>query len=458
MLTSGRRSMRTATVLFACLVAVLTAAPASAKDASRLLRDYFRARAEDDRAAAWKAIEECPPLELRDVPKLATEALRHLEKAGRRVPPRGRNEWFDERQREEMRKQFDTDGEKGEYEGLFFSSGGRKKGLVLALHGGGKGSGDAGSAKSAFSGPIGSIGMSGLFPQVLKKTEYGWTLPEATERWVIELITRARVSWHIDPNRVHVTGHSMGGYGTWTYLSAHADLFAGGAAFAGGPTVLWEPGRVGEKAYGVAPGYLPNLRNVPIFVYQSLDDQNVRPAANQAAIAGLRELRAKDPKGYEFRYEEVDKRGHAFPKGGPVPGLRWMASHVRNPRPERVVWQPTRAWKKTFYWLRWEDPWLDALVTATRDPERNAIDIELDRPRGGGTRQLEERIRGLSVYLDDRVLDLSREVVITVGGEERYRGRPEVRLATLVRSAEEREDPEYVFAAEARLGAAAKGD
>jgi len=56
------------------------------------------------------------------------------------------------------------------------------------------------------------------------------------------------------------------------------------------------------------------------------------------------------------------------------------------------------------------------------------------------------------VYLDDRVLDLSKEVVITVGGKERYRGRPELQLATLLRSAREREDPEYVFAAEARLG------
>jgi hypothetical protein len=55
------------------------------------------------------------------------------------------------------------------------------------------------------------------------------------------------------------------------------------------------------------------------------------------------------------------------------------------------------------------------------------------------------------------VLDLGKEIVITVDGKERYRGIPALRLATLVRSAEEREDPEYVFAAEARMGAPPPG-
>jgi hypothetical protein len=59
-------------------------------------------------------------------------------------------------------------------------------------------------------------------------------------------------------------------------------------------------------------------------------------------------------------------------------------------------------------------------------------------------------VRGLSVYLDDRVLDLSKEVLVVVDGKVRFRGRPEARLPVLLRSCEEREDPRYAFAREAR--------
>ena len=59
------------------------------------------------------------------------------------------------------------------------------------------------------------------------------------------------------------------------------------------------------------------------------------------------------------------------------------------------------------------------------------------------------RIAAMSVYLDERLVDLSREVLVTVDGKERFKGVPALSLVTLVRSGEEREDPEYAFAAEA---------
>jgi hypothetical protein len=214
-----------------------------------------------------------------------------------------------------------------------------------------------------------------------------------------------------------------------------------------------------KEAEDVVEGYLPNLRNLPLFVYQSLDDPNVPAAANVFACARLKELHEKEPAGWEFVYEQVDGMKHAFPKKGPKPGLEWAVGHVRNPRPPKILWQPTRAWKNTFYWLRWKEPWINATVTATADRARNAVDLAVVNPRSMDAvktaKDREGRLQGLSVYLDDRVLDTSKEVVLTVDGKERYRGKPEARLATLLRSCEEREDPEYGFAMEARVGPAA---
>ncbi len=422
--------------------AVLRAPPLEAgppPTAKKLLDTWMKAKKETDRAAARAAFAgvKLQPAEVAD---LRERLLDHFAKSARKVEPSGRAEWFDEKK----------DG----WQGLYITSGKGKKGLVLAMHGGGAGSGDCGSAASSFSGPISELGYRGIYPEVLRKTEYGWTDPPETERWVMDLVKAARHTFQTDPNRVYLTGHSMGGYGTWTYGSIYADAFAAGAAFAGAPSVYWKPGKKDVEAEGVLEGYLPSLRNLPLFVYQSLDDPNVPAAANEFATAELAKLHEADPAGWKFVYERVNGRKHDFPEKGPAPGLEWMASHTRTTRPEKIVWQPVRPWKTTFYWLRWEDPWIGSEVTATLDRAQNRIDISVKPPRGPDARAIlaerNKKLAGLSVYLDERMVDMTRDVQVTVASDWRFNDVPFLSLETLVRSAEEREDPEYVFAAEAR--------
>jgi pimeloyl-ACP methyl ester carboxylesterase len=402
-----------------------------------LVAAWIKAKKDDERAAAWKAVEANPALTPADVAGVRDDLMKFFAKRARR-PDTGRDEWFDEKK----------DG----WKGLYMASGKNGKGLVLGLHGGGEGAGDCGSAHSSFAGPISGIGMRGIYPEVLRKTECGWTDPVETERWVLELLTRARVSWGIDPDRVFVTGHSMGGFGAWTFGSIYADAFAGAAAFAGAPRIYWKPGKQDVEAEGVVEGYLANFRNVPFFVYQSLDDRNVPCAANVFAMAEMKKLHEADPAGWKFVYEEVNGRGHGFPDKGPTPGLEWMAGHVRDPRPTKIVWQPTRSWKTTFYWLRWSDPWLGAEVVATLDRAKNAFDVTIKRPRSADPNtlvaELAARTAKLSIYVDERLVDLSKEIVVTVDGKERFRGVPKLSLPVLVRSLEEREDPEYAFPSE----------
>lgn len=435
-----RDAVRAATAgLILLLLAAGTPAPTLAgPPAPKALVDaYFKAKKPEDRAKCLAAIDAAPALAPAEVPALREQILGALAKRGRKVGS-GREEWFDEKE----------DG----WKGLHVTSGKGSKGLVLALHGGGAGSGDCGQAESSFSGPVGSLGLRGLYPEVLVKTEYGWTDPPETEKWVLELLRAARRTWGVDPNRVYVTGHSMGGYGTWTYGAVHADLFAAGAAFAGAPTVYWRPGRKDKEAEGVLDGILPNLRNLPLFVYQSLDDPQVPAAANVFAAAALKELRAADPDGWEHVYEQVDGRKHDFPEKGPLPGMQWMASHVRDPRPAKVLWQPSRDWKTSFYWVRWTKPWIGAVLTAKADRTRNAIDVAVAPPRSADPKRTETEREAhtgtLSFLLDERLLDPSREVVVTVDGKERWRGVPPASLGTLLRTAEDREDPEYAVAVE----------
>jgi len=428
-------------LLVLCAAVTLVPSPAAhaaPPKAKALVEAWMKAKKDDERAAAWKAIEANPALDAADVAPIRDELMQYFAKRARKVAS-SRDEWFDEKK----------DG----WKGLYMASGKGNKGLILSMHGGGAGEGDCGSAFSSFAPAISAVGMRGVYPEVLKKTECGWTDPPETEKWVMELVKSARLNWGIDSNHVYLTGHSMGGYGTWTYGSIYADLFAAGAAFAGAPTIYWREGGKDKDAEAVTEGYLPNVRNLPLFVYQSLDDHNVPAAANVFAMAAMKKLHESDPAGWEYVYEQVDGRQHQFPAKGPQPGIEWAVSHVRNPRPEKIDWQPTRAWKTTFYWLRWSDPWLGAEVVATANRAYNKVEITVKAPRSAEPKKTEAeraaRVAKLSVYLDARLVDLSKEVVVTVDGKERFRGVPALSLATLVRAAEEREDPEYAFAAEA---------
>ena len=145
------------------------------------------------------------------------------KKTGRKIQKSKGNHYF-----------YDKKSKRGRY---IVGGGNGKGGLIIGLHGGGKGSGDAGGAASTF-GPIASkLKCVGIFPQVLVKSERGWTT-DGTEEFVLELIEQAKKTWKIDPDRVYMVGHSMGGYGSWTVGAHHADLFAGLAPYAGAPTPI----------------------------------------------------------------------------------------------------------------------------------------------------------------------------------------------------------------------------
>ena len=78
---------------------------------------------------------------------------------------------------------------------------------------------------------------------------------------LVRLIKKYREIAYIDETRVHLTGYSMGGYGTWTLASLYPNWFASAMPICGG---------------GI-PGFAMNLVNLPIRTFHGLCDTVVDP-------------------------------------------------------------------------------------------------------------------------------------------------------------------------------------
>lgn len=398
-----------------------TAAELDAMVAKCLLADDTTTEGHETRTQILARLASVPALTPAQVTAWKTK-LQKLQKKGPKLETSGDN-WFfagDDKRKIAPRGRYIVGGETK-----------KPKGLAITMHGGGVGSGDAGSAASSYGPALGDLGLLMIAPEVLERTECGWT-DSGTEEFVLQLLDCALRTWKLDPDTVVFVGHSMGGYGSWTLGAHHADRIAAIAPSAGAPTAI-RSSQTGPITQ-VMEGVIPSLRNVFVSVYQSLDDPNVPPDSNQAAVKFLAAASTKWG-GYEHEYWEVDGRGHAEPPGGFVAHVKKITARRRQPVPERVVWQPVLDWKRQFYWLAWDSPVENAIVTADLDRAANTVSITCDRPT-----------RGLHVLLDERVLDMKREVVVTVNGTETFRGAVSPSLATLVQTSLH-PDEELVFTA-----------
>jgi len=416
------------TICLSCLVAWTCATqlasqaqrPPTSSEQNKLIKSYFEL---DSRQAAERAKQKEILARLDSVPPLTANSVKSWKKKLIKAFRRGRK-----LERKAGSFYFWEDEKKG-----FFLVGGKvtnkPKGLAIIMHGGGAGAGDARSAQAAFDSAASRLGWLAIYPEVLEKTEHGW-VDSGTEEWVLDLIAAARRTWKIDPDRIYFAGHSMGGFGTWTLGSRHADLVAGLAPSAGAPTPILDSGS--HDPIDIVEGVIPCLRNVRLAIYQSADDPRVPPEPNRVAAKKLAEAKERWG-GFDYEYWEVDGRGHDLPPGGAIALLEKIAESRRDACPTEIVWQPSESWVRQFYWLHWERPVPAAIVVAKVDRSANKITIACDKS-----------IEDLEVLLDERLVDIDKEVVVEVNGSESYRGMPARSLSTMLLTAE-RGDPELVF-------------
>ncbi len=131
------------------------------------------------------------------------------------------------------------------------------------------------------------------------------------EQLVFELIARLQTEWSIDADRIYLVGQSMGGMGTWAYLSHRPEVFAAGVVLCG-------------PAY---PKFASRIANIPVWVFHGAKDDNVYVDNARHMVELLRSA------GGQPRYTEYPGLGHEI---GPATFdnpdlLPWLFAQRRNP-------------------------------------------------------------------------------------------------------------------------------
>ncbi|MBI4520094.1 MAG: prolyl oligopeptidase family serine peptidase [Gemmatimonadetes bacterium] len=113
---------------------------------------------------------------------------------------------------------------------------------------------------------------------------------ELSERDVMNVLAAVREQYTVDPNRIYLMGHSMGGGGTWHLGIKYRDVWAALAPVA--------------PAISSSPDALEAIIDMPVIVVQGTADPSVDVAITRRWVAKMQEL------GMTYEYVEVPGGDH----------------------------------------------------------------------------------------------------------------------------------------------------
>jgi predicted peptidase len=211
----------------------------------------------------------------------------------------------------------------------------KKLPVIIYLHGGGEMGDDGVKPTQVGLGPVvwrshGTFQYIVLFPQC--RRDGFWAFPDMDAR-VMESLANVLAEFHGDPDRVYLTGNSMGGYGTWLIAARHPDVFAALVPIAGGvrpPRGMPIPKE--SIIYGATDpeaAIAEKLGRIPVWAFHGAKDWLVKPENSRRLVEAMKK------NGGDVRYSELPGVGHNAEDTAYVdPALfEWLAQQKRAPKP-----------------------------------------------------------------------------------------------------------------------------
>ena len=179
--------------------------------------------------------------------------------------------------------------------------------LILFLHGAGERGSDVTKVKA--NGPPMLVDKGKELPFIIVSPqcpENSWWSSET----LLPLLDEIQKKYAVDPDRVYLTGLSMGGFGTWTLATEHPERFAAIAPICGG----------GE------PRRARRLKEIPTWVFHGGKDPVVPIAQSQEMVDALKTA------GGDVKFTIYPEAGHdSWVQAYNDPALfEWFLSHRRH--------------------------------------------------------------------------------------------------------------------------------
>ena len=133
-----------------------------------------------------------------------------------------------------------------------------------------------------------------------------WWRVEALKALVDEVVKQRG---DVDRSRLYVTGLSMGGYGTWSFLSRYPDYFAAAIPICGGGNPFNLPSNRPGKKKGITnefrPEGLKKANHLPIWTFHGTRDRSVPLKETQLLVKLLEDAGSK-----KIRLVAYERAGH----------------------------------------------------------------------------------------------------------------------------------------------------
>ena len=269
-------------------------------------------------------------------------------------------------------------------------------------------------------------------------TPMGAWFTRDAEELVLATIRSVQRRYHIDPDRIFLTGMSNGGIGAWVIGMHDAPIFAGIAPMAGGLD-------------GVLMPFLANLRSTPIYIIHGAKDQVMPVELSRAITKELTRL------GYPFVYREHDREhpmagGHYFPREELPQLVAWLNAQRRDPLPTSVTVVREASHFQSFGWVRIDSTdaiaaFSDDLVSKRDDliKRREYARLDVSVVSQNRIEVQAERVQRYSLFLNEQLIDPSKPLVVLTNGQVSFDGPVTPSLETLLRQARLRQDSRQLF-------------
>jgi enterochelin esterase-like enzyme len=260
------------------------------------------------------------------------------------------------------------------------------------------------------------------------------------EELVMNVLHEVQGQYHIDPNRIFLTGMSNGGIGAWIVGMHHADQFAGIAPMASGIDDVLYP-------------FLENLSHTPVYVIHGAED-TIMPVQLSRDLVKEMQRRGIPYHYREHHWTHPHAGGHFFPKQELPDLMSWFNGQTRGVLPRSVSLVRDATHLTPLYWVRIDmteqiAAFSENLIDNRDEFIAGAIYAKIHAEITSPNKILvsTNRIRRYTLFLNKDLIDFSKPVIVETNGDISFEAMVEPRIETLLEEVRHRSDTHILFPA-----------